>query len=291
MNWQYSGSAYQEAVSQNKGAVAVCENAVSFFNDLHDRPIMVVGAGPSLDDAKSSIKQYRSSLFVLAANAVFKPLRDAGIQPDAVICIEPRPEAKASFDGLGEEGIPLLFVPGTNPDVVRNWKGPKLVVSQQQEESLPHTGTVVGTALDVAIRLGGNPIILTGVDLALFGDWYAKGVEKTQSETAGKLLASKTSKENQQNAPTYKVVGIDGAMVQSTQAFRHFLHSLETLIEDAKRHHPYLKIYDLKTRGAKINGTQSLPPSSNSMATILGNRLIKKHSAPVGDFLSTGVRP
>jgi len=290
MNWHYSGADYAQAIKRNHAEFAVRENVESYLTSLRDQPIVIAGAGPSLDGAKPLIRRYRSSLFVIAANAAFLPLRDAGIRPDAVICVEPRPAARSSFDGKGEEGIPLLFVPGTNPDVVANWHGPKLVATRQKDGSLPHTGTVVGAALDVAIRLGGNPIILTGVDLALTGRWYAQGVRKSSSESAGKSLA--TSPVPQPASHTCQVIGVDGNMVPSTPAFRHFARSLEMLIQDARIQNPALTIYDLKNRGARIGGTNPLPPTCNSIERVLFSEIKRtRPSSSIEDLLSTGARP
>jgi len=290
MNWQYSGTDYLEAAKRNQADLAACEHVETYLKHLHDEPVVVAGAGPSLDDAKPLIRHYRSSLFILSSNASFLPLRNAGIRPDAVICVEPRPAAKSSFDGKGEEGIPLLFVPSTNPVIVANWHGPKLVATRQKDGSLPHTGTVVGAALDVAIRLGGNPIILTGVDLALTGNWYAKGVEKSLSESAGKTLS--THPDSQTAGRTCEVLGIDGNMVLSTPAFRHFARSLEMLIQDARIQNPALTIYDLKNRGALIGGTTLLPPTCKSIEMILGPKLKRtRPSTSIENLLSTGARP
>ena len=291
MNWKFSGAAYQDAVVRNEKALAACENVESYFKNVNGRPVLVVGAGPSLDDAKPLIKKYRSSLFVLAVNAAFIPLRNAGIKPDAVICVEPRSAAKASFDRQGEENIPLLFVPGTNPDVVEQWKGPKLVASDSTDGSLHHTGTVAGAALDVAIRLGGNPIILAGVDLALTGSWYAKDVVKQSSEAAGKMTANIGNHHKPFGTESCTVIGIDGSPVPSTKAFQHFILTLERLIEHARREHPNLKIFDLKDRGALIGGTEPMSPINKSMDIILGTHTRMKRSQMHTSPAATGVNP
>ena len=284
-NWLYSGSAYEEAVRQNRAELAVCESVETYFRHLKNKPLIVAGGGPSLDAAKPLITRYRSLLFVLAVNAAHLPLRNAGIRPDAVICVEPRDAAQSSFDGKGESGIPLLFVPGTNPYVVAQWNGPKLVVGRDGQ-SLPHTGTVTGAALDVAFRLGANPIILTGVDLALSDKWYADGVRKIASEEAGKDISRNIESKRQ-----CELVGVDGQMISSTPAFQYFARTLGTLIEDAKKNNPSLKIYDLKARGARIEGTISMLPTRKSIETILGPKYrLMRASTRIEEFLSTGVR-
>jgi hypothetical protein len=285
-NWLYSGSAYEKAVKRNRAQLAVCENAETYFKNLKDEPLVVAGAGPSLNHAKPLIKRYRSSLFVLAANAAYFPLRNAGIQPDAVICVEPRSAARSSFDGRGEDGIPLLFAPGTNPDVIANWHGPKVVAIGKDDQSMPHTGTVVGAALDVAFRLGANPIILTGVDLALSDSWYAEGVKKSASEAAGKIISTHATL-----CQPVELMGVEGQMVPSTPAFRHFVNTLGNLIENARSQNPALKIYDLKAKGARIDGTIVILPTSKSFETVLGTKYrSKRPSTMIEEFLSAGVR-
>ena len=269
MNVRYSGVAYQEAVEQNREILDACNDVESYFGMIDHCPIMVVGAGPSLDDVKPLIKKYRTSLFVIAVNAAFVPLRNAGISPDAVLCVEPRDAAAPSFDGLGEDYIPLICVPGTNPEVVENWNGPRLKAYTSSTPS-PHTGTVAGCALDVALRLGGNPILLAGMDLALSDGWYAGGVLKSTAEAAGKMSARTLIDDDKMMADACTVAGVDGNPVPSTRAFKSFIHALEGMVETAKLVHPELRVFDLKSRGALIKGTEPMRPDRRVMEKILG---------------------
>jgi hypothetical protein len=271
MNENYSGKAYREAVERNTTAASTSQDVESYFGRIDNRPVVIAAAGPSLDDAKPLIKKYRPWLLLLAVNAAFLPLRKAGIRPDAVVCVEPRPAAAASFDGEGEENIPLIFTPSTNPDVVANWHGPKLLAYHVNSAPSTTTGTVAGTALDVAFRLGANPIILTGLDLALSHNWYAKGVAKPAQETAAKSLSTSLMKNRSPEMETRTVEGVDGSIIPTTRAFQYFVHCLERMIEHMKLHRPDLRIFDLKTNGARLNGTQPMPPTEQSMRTILRN--------------------
>jgi hypothetical protein len=269
MNERYSGAAYQEAVERNQEILDACNDVESYFGMIDHCPIMVVGAGPSLDEAKPLIKKYRTSLFLVAVNAAFIPLRNAGISPDAVVCVESRDAAAASFDGLGEDYVPLICVLGTNPEVVENWNGPRLKAYTSSTPT-PHTGTVAGCALDVALRLGGNPIILTGMDLALSDGWYAGGVLKSTAEAAGKMSARALIEDDKTMADACTVAGVDGNPVPSTRAFKSFIHALESMIGSARLAHPDLQIIDLKSHGALIKGTEPTPPDRNAMEKILG---------------------
>ena len=269
MNERHSGAAYQEAVERNREILDTCNDVESYFGMIDHCPIMVVGAGPSLDEAKPLIKKYRTSLFVIAVNAAFVPLRNAGISPDAVVCVEPRDAAAASFDGLGEDYVPLICVPGTNPQVVESWNGPRLKAYTSSTPT-PHTGTVAGTALDVALRLGGNPIMLAGMDLALSGGWYAGGVLKSATEAAGKMSTQSLIDNDKTIANACTVAGVGGNPVPSTRAFKSFIHALEGMIETAKLAHPELQVIDLKSSGALIGGTEPMHPDRRVMEKILG---------------------
>jgi len=292
INECYSHSAYQKAVESNQKYLNVCPDVNSYFGTFENRPMVVVGAGPSLDEAKPLLKKYRSSLFLLAVNAAFIPLRNAGIRPDAVVCVEPRSAAQSSFDGQGEEQIPLIFVPGTNHQVVENWHGPRLLAYGTSGKPSPHTGTVAGTALDVAIRLGGNPIVLTGLDLALSEQWYAQGVEKPHEEKVGKMMVAHHDTLENSFVETFPVPGVNGQMVSTTRAFRYFIQSLECLIEDAKSKHPTLKIFDLKRRGALITGTKPMIPNRESLEIILNTNITMKYP-PSADWriITNGAHP
>jgi hypothetical protein len=91
---------------------------------------------------------------------------------------------------------------------------------------------------------------------------------KPPDEQASKALAARQVNHHA-FSDTYLVPAVDGGIVPTTRAFRYFIESLECLIDDAKLKHPTLRIFDLKGRGALIDGATPMPPNRESMEIIL----------------------
>ena len=53
-----------------------------------NRPILVAGAGPSLDALIPFMRKHQKDFYLLAVDAAFRPLLDSGIRPDAVVAVE-----------------------------------------------------------------------------------------------------------------------------------------------------------------------------------------------------------
>lgn len=73
-----------------------------------EKPILVLGAGPSLDAELSFIVQYRRFFFLLVVDTAFSIVEQAGIIPDAVVLVESQYWIESSFVGLQKYSIPIF---------------------------------------------------------------------------------------------------------------------------------------------------------------------------------------
>lgn len=73
-----------------------------------NRPILVAGAGPSLDGSISFIQRNRSTLYVLAVDTALAALAQAGITADAVIVLESQYWIEQAFHGFRSSTIPVF---------------------------------------------------------------------------------------------------------------------------------------------------------------------------------------
>ncbi len=71
-----------------------------------DKPILVIGAGPSLDNSYEFIKKNRNKLFLLAVDVTLPALSLLSITPDAVLLLE------------GQYWVESSFLTSTNRDIV-----------------------------------------------------------------------------------------------------------------------------------------------------------------------------
>lgn len=73
-----------------------------------DRPLIIVGGGPSLHDYLTTLRGFRPACDVLAVNGSYKFLRSVGIESDHFLLIDSRAENVTHVDAPGEETMHYL---------------------------------------------------------------------------------------------------------------------------------------------------------------------------------------
>lgn len=166
-------------------------NINSYFGSLIEksvnRPIVVIGAGPSLDSSIEFIKENRDKLFVLAVDAAFSGLYPE-IRPDAVVLLESQYWIQKAFIGITDLDIPIIADLTSNPSLLvklngnkafffTDYSGQDYAASSffsvlKEKNILPlrfeAMGSVGLAALALAERLAfdGLPIFHTGLDFS-----------------------------------------------------------------------------------------------------------------------------
>ncbi len=152
-------------------------------NLLPATPAVVVAAGPSLDDTVGDLLAYRERCVVIAVDTAARPLLHHGIVPDLVVSIDPTaPNARHLCNLPGLERTWLVAEPSLHPAALSTFSGrtffgrvssfhpwPWLMAQGVARQQLTVWSSVLTAAFDVALRLGHDPILLTGADLS-FGD-------------------------------------------------------------------------------------------------------------------------
>ncbi len=150
---------------------------------LQGEAVMVIAAGPSLDKNIPLIRGAQERCHILAVSTALKPLREAGIEPDFVVAIDPKPVSATAFDDPGSlKKTRLIFHPCI-PENVTNlfpkcsfsvdaelylWKF--LTRGFQPKGQLGNNTSVAHTAFNLALHLGCDPVILVGQDLSFQSD-------------------------------------------------------------------------------------------------------------------------
>ena len=152
-----------------------------------NKPIIVIGAGPSLDSSVEFIKENRDRLFVLAVDASFSGLYSE-IRPDAVVLLESQYWIQKVFIGITDLDIPIIADLTSNPSLLVKLNGNKAFFFTdysaqdsaassffsvlKEKNILPlrfeAMGSVGLAALALAERLAfdGLPIFHTGLDFS-----------------------------------------------------------------------------------------------------------------------------
>lgn len=155
-------------------------------------PVILVGAGPSLDRNVSVLKEYADRVAIIAVDTALRSLVHAGIEPHFVIAVDATEENVYDFDGLPTRRLrtALVMVPVVHPRIpefferrfvasyghpVQNWIEESL---GERFGSLLVSGSVSTIGYDLARYLGGSPIILMGMDLAYGMGTHASGARE-----------------------------------------------------------------------------------------------------------------
>ncbi len=201
---QVTDALFSHALFANftKNAPLIAESfcANSLAGQFKNIPAIICGAGPSLADAKTALKKLEQNALIFAGGSAISALAHQGVEPHFSIAIDPNAEEYERLKGMGAMMNPLLYSLRILPDVFQLTNSPLGYLKSQTsgligdwlERSLsiteqvigPELGkealTVISLSLSLAVHLGCNPIILTGVDLAFTDNkLYAPGVMHT----------------------------------------------------------------------------------------------------------------
>lgn len=213
-----------------------------FFENfkLENKPIVIASGGPSLEKDLSTIKESRECIKIFAVGRSLDILMKNGIKPDVIIILDPSEEVHNQIKGYENLEVPLCFISTASRWTVEAYKGPKYMFfnkncSFNKGNIIVETGkTVAIPTIDLAIKAGGEKIILCGQDMAFVDNKFHAGDD-----------------ENIKVSNLYqKVLGVDGTYLNTTSGMLEFKKGIEKLIGKNK---------DIKfinsSKGARIEGT------------------------------------
>lgn len=172
--WQHNILANLKAILENPGWDTL-------FGKFKGKPVIICGAGPSLDKNVKSLSQAKGKALIICVDTALRTLLTNHIQPDLVVAIDAGEANYCHFEGLDTSGIALAADAVTYPAILADFKGTVFIggygnpLMQWLEQFIGSKGqTTVGgsvatTAFDLARKLGGAPIIFVGLDLAFSG--------------------------------------------------------------------------------------------------------------------------
>jgi hypothetical protein len=256
---------------------------VTTFLALEDRyqdvPAFIVGAGPSLEKNIEQLKEATKKGIVFAANTSARALAKSDVTPQVVACLESI-DLSADLRELPfiDEVVRAFSITGS-PAHMTVGDGPLLPTYEAIRACLPlvdllgYPGLSVGASVTTAAfmlaeRLGCNPIVLVGQDLAFTGNQtYARGTRYEGStievNAAGRVVHSwskakieahgTTAGRLPQSQPHQDVPAWGGTgSVASTQSFTAVRDWLATTANLVKRKKPALRFVNATEGGAHI---------------------------------------
>ncbi|MGE3579747.1 MAG: 6-hydroxymethylpterin diphosphokinase MptE-like protein, partial [Vicinamibacterales bacterium] len=146
-------------------------------------PAVVVAAGPSLDRAVEWLRALPPYVVVIAVDTAARPLLEAGIEPHLVVAVDPSDLNARHLRHLPDTGRTWLVAEGSlDPGAFEWFTGRTFTFAVSDHEPWPWLaanglsrgrlrawGSVLTSALDLALRAGCTPIAFAGADLAYTG--------------------------------------------------------------------------------------------------------------------------
>ena len=146
-------------------------------------PAVVVGAGPSLDENLPELLAVQDRGVIIAADTALGPLLSAGIRPHIAVGVDSSAlNAQHLTSPSGSHSVMLAAEGSLHPSVFQQYAGRIFSFRVAEHEPWPWLrriglargelrawGSVLTSAFDLARRMGCNPIVFAGADLAFTG--------------------------------------------------------------------------------------------------------------------------
>jgi len=243
----------------------------SLLNGLFkEKTCVILGGGPSLDDDIEWIKHNRENLVVIAVSRIAKSLIAHQLTPHIIVSVDPY---DVSFDVSKElltlpKEVLFLHANCVNPPLAAQWHGKSAYIGARfpwadplDESCNKMAGpTVTNAALQEAIMMGFENILLTGVDLC-----YSKtGVSHASGSNEAKV------------GPTLGQPGVwvetyAGNKAETQIAFDNAVSALSGQAKEANE--LGISVYNLSENAAKVENIDYIPSSALSFDNEQNNTL------------------
>jgi len=185
------GARYLLNTLENVRALATEGDVATLSGAFPGVPAIVLGAGPSLDHAIDSLRRAQDDAIIITVDTALRPLLSAGIAPHFVVALDPgEANARHLWDLPPCPDTFLVSEASMTPIALEHFRGRTFLLSVSDHQPWPWLtslgqsrgklrawGSVLTSAFDLALRLGCDPIVFAGADLAFTGERpYARGV-------------------------------------------------------------------------------------------------------------------
>lgn len=146
-------------------------------NAFEGIPVLLLAAGPTLDEILPSLEQLRRRTLLVAVDTALPLLERAGVQPDIAVVVDPQYWNTRHLDQLRLDGPLLVAEPSTHPRAFRLLQmstffgGSLFPLGRFIESNLPERaklgagGSVATSAWDLARIVGTREVYTAGLDL------------------------------------------------------------------------------------------------------------------------------
>lgn len=226
----------------------------ALFDRMAGLPVIIVSAGPSLNKNIHLLKEAKGKAAIFAVGTAVKALKKWGIEPDFIFSIDPHPLNYEHLKGVDVGQAALIAEIQSHHMIFENYQGPIFVSgdmpilnwfgdSIENKGRIESGGSVANNAFVAAYKMGANPIILVGQDLAYARDGH--------SHAAGTNYADNIYSGGE-TLDYFYVKANDGGELLTDRAFYQFLTFFQSWIEK----YPKCEYINATEGGAYIKGTK-----------------------------------
>lgn len=239
-----------------------------------NKPALLVASGPSLEEEMDNLRIIREKglAYIFSAGTAINAMVKKGIHPHAACTYDPSEDNQIFNQEVAArniESIPIIFGSTVAHEMLEKYPGPKwhMLINQDTPaafylkpqggkglEAVNDATTIAVITLQLLYKLGFNPIILVGLNLAYRGSrCYAAGatfhpLEVNQQELADSLTVKDVLGRDASSNPTFI------RMRQQIEAYLDYIKDTEVI--------------NTTNSGAYIEGTRF-----QSLAELISNRL------------------
>ena len=286
------GEQIQENIWRNARFTLTCPDLKQFDGILAGVPAVLVSGGPSLTKDLEQLSELHPLPLRIAVDTAYPVLQRAGLRPDIVATCDPTPLNRRHFDAAEPDpNCVLVFDPETYFEIPRTWPGPRVILSPGESPTCAWLNSIKGiedaprkplsvahAALEIALALGCDPIVLLGCD-------FAYNPQGGESHVHGAVLARRHDSimENQHeldfiscnpidpgvSEPLVWLPGKTGGQVPSSQVLALFVREFARRLRNCGR-----TIINAGSHGAQIDGTEN--HNLNEIKELFGSSIVRR---------------
>lgn len=296
------GRLYSKNIFKNLTLLSDAIPLASLYKSVA-KPILVLGAGESLNTTILELKKNFSKFFIICVDAAAAPLLDNGITPDAIIAVEGQQVIEHSYIGTPANSKCLLIMDlvsrnhipyitkGKYSFFVSNYADMNFFELLKNYNLLPPVikplGSVGLVSMEIALKLRkdiNTPVLFSGLDFS-----YSIGITHAKGTASHKALLSSTSKlksvfniSSAFSTGTSSIICANGKKMITSKALESYALLFNENFEDEQN------IFDIRTSGINLTSAkadldhfiESLPANlhSNSYELNLNYQAIPKSS-------------
>ncbi len=253
-----------------------------FYSEIPCEDIIVVGAGPSLNDNINFLAELQEKVTIISCGTALRALYTHGIKPDIHVEIESNADTKTVIEYINDNewlrSIKLVAFAQVNPWVFQLFDKKVYFFKNQSCSAAIFDGlapkleyatpTAVNAGITIASYYRPKRIFLVGVDFG-FKDDSKPHADGTMYELESIEQVFKNDDDYSKKDKWY-TASVDGGNVRTNINMYRGKHCAEMLISDA-RQQVGIEFYNCST-GAKIEGTQWIG-SSDEFRRKISNKI------------------